>query len=69
MKEKQRKIYYLPAQDESAAMASPFMTPFKNTEVPLLIVDAQFDEMIFKQIGAYKGYTFVNIEQATYEEL
>ena len=69
MKEKQRNIYDLPAQNESIAMSSTFMKPFKNTEVPLLIVDAQFDEMIFKQIGAYKGYTFVNIEQATYEEL
>ena len=25
--------------------------------------------MVFKQIGSYKGYTFVNIESASYEEL
>ena len=69
MKEKQRKIYFKPSQDLKAAMASPFMTPFKDTVVPLLIVDHQFDEMVFQQIGAYKGYTFVNIEAASYEEL
>lgn len=48
MKEKQRKFYYLHAQNKDLAMQSAFITPFKDSIVPLLIVDSEFDEMIFK---------------------
>ena len=49
-------------------MKSPFMGPFKDSDVPVLIVGNQIDEMVFNQIGTYKGFTFVNVESG-YEEI
>ena len=50
------------------AMTNPFMAPFKDSDVPVLIVSNQIDEMVFQQIGTFKGYTFVNVESG-YEEI
>lgn len=44
------------------------MEPFKQSNVPVLIVMNQIDEMIFQRIGTYKGYNFVNVESG-YEEI
>ena len=44
------------------------MAPFKDSDVPVLIVQNQVDEMVFNQIGSFKGFTFVNIESG-YEEI
>jgi len=44
------------------------MAPFKDSDVPVLIVQNQVDEMVFNQIGSYKGFTFVNVESG-YEEI
>jgi len=44
------------------------MEPFKDSDVPVLLVSNQVDEMIFQQIGTFKGYTFVNVESG-YEEI
>lgn len=47
MKDKQTKIYYIAAADYKAAMESPFIGAFKDSDVPVLLVSQQFDEMIF----------------------
>lgn len=44
------------------------MEPFKDSEVPVMVVSNQVDEMVFQQIGTFKGYTFVNVESG-YEEI
>ena len=44
------------------------MAPFKDSDVPVLIVQNQVDEMVFNQIGSFKGFTFVNVESG-YEEI
>jgi molecular chaperone HtpG/TNF receptor-associated protein 1 len=49
-------------------MANPFMEPFKDSDVPVLLIGNQVDEMVFQQIGTFKGYTFVNVESG-YEEV
>jgi molecular chaperone HtpG/TNF receptor-associated protein 1 len=67
MKDKQKKIYYLTGSPEDA-MANPFMEPFKDSEIPVLLIGNQVDEMVFQQIGSFKGFTFVNVESG-YEEI
>lgn len=44
------------------------MEPFKDSDIPVLIVSTQVDEMVFKQIGTYKGFNYVNVESG-YEEI
>ena len=44
------------------------MEPFKDSDVPVLIISSQVDEMMFNQIGQFKGLTFVNVESG-YEEI
>lgn len=68
MKDGQKKIYYTSAPIIADALKSPFMEPFKDSDVPVLIVSHQVDEMVFNQIGTYKGYTFINIETG-YDEM
>ena len=47
MKEGQRKIYFLAGNENSNTMDSPFLHVFKGKDVPVLIVENQFDEMVF----------------------
>jgi TNF receptor-associated protein 1 len=49
-------------------MNNPFMEVFKDSDVPVLMVPNQVDEMVFQQIGTFKGFTFVNVESG-YEEM
>mmetsp|Transcript_29395 Transcript_29395/g.44422 ORF Transcript_29395/g.44422 Transcript_29395/m.44422 type:complete len:173 (+) Transcript_29395:1443-1961(+) len=69
MKEGQKKIYYVVTQSPTADLsANPFMEAFNDSDVPVLIVSNQLDEMVFNQIGNFKNYTFVNVESG-YEEI
>ena len=63
MKEGQKTIYYFLAPSKEIAQYSPFMEPFTKNEVPVLFISISVEEMIFKQIGKYKDYNFVNIEE------
>lgn len=65
----QENIYFILAPTRDLALNSPYMEPFKNTDVPVLIVNMHVDEMVFKQLGNFKGkYTFKNVETA-YEDI
>jgi TNF receptor-associated protein 1 len=45
------------------------MEPFRNNkEIDILILTQQVDELLFQQLGEYKGKKFVSIESA-FEEL
>ena len=68
MKEGQKKIYFVSGQKPEEAQSNPFMEPFKDSDVPVLVVGNQVDEMIFQQINTYKSFTFVNVETG-YEEI
>jgi len=68
MKEGQKKIYYIAGVMPKDIGTNPFMEPFKDSDVPVLIVSNQIDEMVFQQIGTFKGFTFVNVESG-YEEI
>jgi len=49
-------------------MNNPFMEVFKGTDVPVLLLTNNVDEICLKQIGHYKQFTFTNIE-TSYEEI
>lgn len=68
MKEKQEKIYYAVVNEGQSIDNSPFYEPFKGSEVPVLVLTNQIDEIVFQQINDYKGKRFVNIENS-YEEV
>lgn len=68
MKAGQEKIYYVTAQNKEHALSNPFMEPFKGTEVPVLILTNNIDEVVFQQIVQFKNHMFVNIE-TSYEEI
>ena len=52
------------AANKEAALANPFMDPFKNNPEapPVLILTNNVDEICFQQIGDYKNHRFANIE-------
>lgn len=50
-------------------MRSPYFEPFKqNKELDVIVLTQQIDEILFQQMGEYKGKKFTNIESA-YEEI
>jgi HSP90 family molecular chaperone len=68
MKEGQKNIYFVTGQTKDAAMNNPFMEVFKESDVPILIVTNNVDEILFQQIGLYKNFKFQSIE-TSYEEI
>ena len=68
MDEGQEKIYFVVNQQYDLAIKSPFMEPFKNSNVDVLILQNNVDEILFQQTGDYKGKRFVSIE-SNYEEI
>jgi HSP90 family molecular chaperone len=50
------------------AVQSPFMEPFKGSDIDVIILNNPYDEMMFMQMGDYKGKKFTNIESA-FEEI
>ncbi len=44
------------------------MEPFKDLDVPIVLVYMHIDEMVFKGVVKYQNFKFVNIE-ANQEEL
>lgn len=68
MKPNQEKIYFVVGQSLEQAMNSPFMEPFKGTDMPVLILTNNIDEVCFQQQGQYKNKKFSNIE-TSYEEI
>ncbi|CAG9329686.1 unnamed protein product [Blepharisma stoltei] len=64
MKPGQQKIYYLFTANREIGMDSPYLEPFKTKEIPVIFSLQLIDEMIFKNMGEYKGHKFVNIESS-----
>lgn len=68
MPESQEKIYFVVHQSFDQAAKSPFMEPFKGTDIDVLILTNNIDEILFQQNENYKGKKFVNIE-SSYEQI
>ena len=62
MKDGQQKIYYVTNQQYDIALRSPYMEPFKDSDLDVLILTNNVNEILFQQTGEYKGKKFVSIE-------
>lgn len=68
MKAGQNKIYYVTGATREVAMNNPFMEVFKDSDLPILILTNNIDEVLFNQITDYKNFKFQSIE-SSYEEI
>ena len=48
MKEGQEKIYFIVNPDYNAALNSPYMEPFKGSDIDVLILTNNIDEILFQ---------------------
>lgn len=48
MKQGQKKIYYVSGANKQQALNSPFMEVFKDSDVPILILTNNVDEIILQ---------------------
>jgi HSP90 family molecular chaperone len=67
MKPGQDKIYYILANSKEMCENSPYMEPFRGTEIPILYLTLHVDEMVFRGMQKYKNFNFINIE-TNYED-
>lgn len=68
MKPTQEKVYFIVNPQYEMALSSPFMEPFKGSDLDVIILTQNIDEILFQQSGDFKGKKFVNIESA-FEEI
>ncbi len=61
-KDSQEKIFFIVSPTIEQALSSPFMEPFKGSDVPVLILTNNIDEICFQQTGQFKNKKFVNVE-------
>jgi len=64
MKEGQDKIYFVVNPSYEGAIKSPYMEPFKGSDVDVLILTNNIDEILFQQTSEFKGKRFVSIESS-----
>ncbi len=64
----QKNIYYVVSTNPNALASSPFLEAFKNSNVPVLLLNNQIDEMCFENTRTYKGHNFKSIE-SSYEDV
>lgn len=48
MKEGQKKIYFVVGGTREAALNNPFLSVFKDSDVPVLVINNQVDEVLFQ---------------------
>lgn len=65
----QNQIFFATGTSRDAALGSPFYEPFKETEIPVLVLTSQLDEFCLTATEQHKGMKFVNIEQAQMDEI
>ncbi len=46
------------------ALKSPYMEPFADSDLDVIILTNNVDEILFQQTGEYKGKKFISIESA-----
>lgn len=59
MRPGQDKIYFILSQSRLLADSSPYMEPFKGTEIPVIYIQMHVDEMVFRSMDKYKNFSFV----------
>ena len=69
MKTGQTKIYFSLSQTRDGVEASPFYEPFREMDVPVLLLTHELDEFLLMETGNFKEHDFMSIEQANIEQL
>ena len=68
MKEGQEKIYFIVNPQYDLALKSPYMEPFQNSDLDVIILTNNVDEIIFQQHGEFRNKKFVSVE-SNFEEI
>jgi TNF receptor-associated protein 1 len=68
MKEGQKNIYFIVSNNPTGKSDSPFLEPFQNSKVPVLVLPNHIDEVCLRNVNEYKGFKFINIE-SNFEEV
>ena len=68
MKEGQKSLYYITGGDESLLRSSPLLEVYRKKEIEVLILDDDFDEIIFAGIGKYGEIDLKSINKAATDE-
>ncbi len=63
MPETQKDIYYIAAETNSQALASPHLEGFKSKKIPVLIMTDAIDQFWLPMIGSFKEKKFTSITQ------
>ena len=63
MPETQKDIYYISAETNAQALASPHLEGFKSKKVPVLIMTDAIDQFWLPMVGSFKEKKFTSITQ------
>ena len=64
MEPNQQKIYFIVNPVYDYALKSPFLEPFKDSKLDVLILSNNVDEILFQQNNEWKGKKLINVESA-----
>jgi len=68
MKDGQKSLYYITGGDESLLRSSPLLEVYKKKEIEVLILDDDFDEIIFAGIGKIGDIDLKSVNKTATDE-
>src|SRR4051812_24397124 len=68
MKEGQKSIYYITGGSESLLRTSPLLEIYKKKDLEVLILDDEFDEIVFGQIDKYSDVDLKSVNKSSTSE-
>lgn len=68
MKEGQKSIYYITGGSESLLRTSPLLEIYKKKDLEVLILDDEFDEILFAQIDKYSDVDLKSVNKSSTSE-
>ena len=68
MKEDQKSLYYITGGSESLLRTSPLLEIYKKRDIEVLILDDEFDEIVFSGIDAYGDLDLKAVNKAATSE-
>lgn len=68
MKEGQKSIYYITGGSESLLRTSPLLEIYKKKDLEVLILDDEFDEIVFGQIDKYSDIDLKSVNKSSTSE-
>ncbi|CAE7421285.1 unnamed protein product [Symbiodinium sp. KB8] len=66
MKDWQKEIYFIAAESEEVALESPFLEPFTNKDLEVILFTDPIDEYALQNLPEYDGY---NLQSITKEDV